>query len=1140
MLNLRHVLMAAFALLALVVTGGARAQDEEKDAMRRPERLTVGTDDQFLGQLAPNGKDLYFISNRHTVNEIYVENIDDGRAHVLFDEGAEVTWPRVSPDGKSILYISYSQRATGQLCVRDLPSGQRRRCLGGPQAVLLAEWIDSKRIVAVARATIEGNLRAIEVAAEPHLTPKRILGSNLANPAVSPDGRWLVYVPLERTSARVGPAFRAHAGQRIEAVRIEAPGTPVPISIDVPGLTGQPVFSKDGKWLYFVQFFADSNHDGVVDADDHGVLFRVPLSFGPDGRGALAAGPAVQITDEAWNCQYPAPAKDKLITTCSRGRNLDLYSLPLDGEVPENWPSERLALEIDLSSSHAKLQILYHHRLARAKTLDARRFVMLRLVRLHLTLEEFDAATFYAKRIDSLDDTESDALSQSLLVLIEHRKALRDRERGRMFRDFDEQSRARMNKLPTVAHDSRAAAAMARIVRSEIADTIGDKTLARTELEATTIAAKTPRAVLEAYYERADELYRELDDREALLAACRKLASREKLALDDQLRYARAAVRAMIRGLPFAEADARLARERAATPEDSELGFAIDLARIVLKIRPEHNAAVRKELLDFYEKQNKVERHRAIVLDAVQRAIALGADPIVEALAQEYIDDIKPGTIERRRAERLYMQVMIGRAFRRRAAGRLDEARADFEAVATRTGALEAVVGTIDLRLRAGEKPEAIRAAYTARPDDDDSEMVANFVAAYLLSRQLPKLEGEEHARAEEQAIAALMRSWTDLKNQCIAQSLYGSVLHERYLRTGEPGAAERAGTHYLVALELVGNNLRYRAMVLGQLGLLHTQVGNYRIALGYLKDRDKLPYADNSEGFAVRSAKAQALLHIGREKDAATAAEEALAMLDRQPKLERYRVLALDRAALYNLAADQFERALALYDAEIPIVDKDTGPSAQHNRFVVRLARAAAALGAKQPQRALADLTLVDRALDDKKFAETLEWPHADNDQVIRSYRLIAAGLRGRASHGLGQLAESERALETRRKLLEKETKTDDSGNEVRALMLVESQIADNAIHRGDRAQAAAAMDKALKHADHLHDLAKGAVDADQLHALWLAAEMYAFTGVPAKSDVPKRLDRAMTEMAKQGSPEFRNYMRWFEIYMSLIPRTR
>ncbi|MEA2747822.1 MAG: hypothetical protein QOI41_1965, partial [Myxococcales bacterium] len=998
----------------------AWGQDDEKDGLRRPERLTVGVADQFLGQLSPDRKSLYFSSNRNTTNEIYAQNVEDGRSHILFDEGAEVTWPRVSPDGRSLLYVSYSERATGQLCIRDLPSGEGRRCLEEPSAALLAEWVDAKRIVLVARASIDGNLRVLDVTVGSHLSSRTLLERNVTSPAVSPDGRWLVYVPLERSSERVGPAFAAHASPHLEAVRLDSPGTPVQIALDAPGLTGQPVFAKDGSSLYFVQFFSDSNHDGVVDASDHGVLFRAPLTFGQDGRGAPVAGPARQLTDESWNCQYPAPAVDRLLTTCSHGRNLDLYALPLDGEVPSDWSAERLSSEIELASSRAKLQLLYSERLRRGTTIASRRYGLVRLVRVHLALEEFGAAELYAKRIAALDDPESAGLSRPLLVLIDHRKALRERERGRIVESFDERARASLASLVVTPNDASGAAALTRVIRSEIADTIGDKTLARTELEAAPVAAKTPRSVLEAYYERADALYRELDDREALVATCRRLATHPDLAVDDRLRYARAAVRAMVRGLPLAEADARLVRERESVPADSELSFAIDLGRVLLGIRDAHAApAVRTALIDMYEKQTRVDRRRAIMLDGVERATQLGADPVIEHLAEHYIDTAGIGGQERRRAERLYTQVIVGRAFRRRAAEKFTEAREDFEAVAKRTGSLEAVVGAIDLRLRAGEKPAAIRAEYDARRGEG-SAMLAHFVTAYSLSRELPKLEGEAHASAAAQAIAALKASWLQLKDQCMGQALYGAILHEEYLRTGELGSAERASTRYLVALELVGNNLRYRAMVLGELGLLHTQVGNYRIALGYLEARDKLPYAENSEGFAVRLATARALLHIGKEKEAATAADEALAMLDAAPKLAAYRVLALDRAALYNMAAGRFARALALYDAELPIIEADQRPVARRNRFVVHVARAAAALGADQPARAIADLDEVDRGIADPGLSASLGWPHATNDQVVRSYRLIAAGLRAHASQRLGRLDVAARALETRRALLE------------------------------------------------------------------------------------------------------------------------
>ncbi|MCL2776982.1 MAG: hypothetical protein FWD73_03185 [Polyangiaceae bacterium] len=1126
------------------MTGSTRAyaqdQDEEKDALRRPERLTVGVADQFLGQLAPDRKNLYFSSNRNTTNEIYTQNIDEARARILFDEGAEVTWPRVSPDGRSILYISYSERATGQLCVRDLPSGDDRRCLGDPGAALLAEWIDGKRLVAVVRATIDGSLHVLTINAGSRLDAKPLVERDVTSPAVSPDGKWLVYVPLERSSQRVGSAFAARASQYLEAIEIAHPRAPIKIELDVPGLTGQPAFSRDGKWLYFVQFFSDSNHDGVVDASDHGVVFRVPISLGgaPPSPPSPVTGAPKQVTDESWNCQYPAPAADRLIITCSRGRSLDLYSLPLGGQIPTEWSSDRINVEIDLASSYAKLQLLYYERLTRSTTVASRRFAMMRLVRLHLALDEFDAAEFYAKRIATLDDPESAALSKPLLVLVDHRKVRRERERGRIMESFDEQARARIAALDQTVKGTSAAAAFARIVRSEIADSIGDKTLSRTELEAASIAKKTPRSVLEAYYEQADALYRSLDDREALVAACRRLAEHPELVADDRLQYARAAVRAMVRGVPFADADARLARERTAMPDDSEVAFAIDLGRTLLTIKDSKpGPAVRATLIDMYEKQTRTDRRRAIMLDAVARATQYGADPIVEGLAERYVDSVGAPNAnmsqERRRAERLYTQVIIGRAFRRRAAGKLDEALVDFEAVAKRTGSLEAVVASIDLRLRRGDTPEVIRAEYETRRAGGGAA-TADFVTAYLIARQLQTLEGDAHAAAVARATNALRSSWSELKKQCMPQALFGAMAHEEFLRTGQLASAERASARYLVALELVNNNLRYKAMVLGQLGILHTQVGNYRIALGYLEDRNRLPYTENSEGFAVLLARARALLHVGKEKEAATQADEALAMLEKTPRLVNYRILALDRAALYNLAADRFTRALSLYDEELAMLNQDKSAEAPRNRFVVRLARAAAALGADQPARVGKDLDEVDRALANSAFAKSLAWKQATSEQVVRSYRIIAAGLRAQTAQKLGKPDAALRALGTRRALLEEAQAQAERGEYAQMLALVEAQIADNTLERGDHGRAAAAIEKALAHTDNMRDRAKGKVDTDQLDVLWLAAQMNAHA--PKTIDLPERLEKATGAILAQGSPRaFRSYQRWFEIYLTL-----
>jgi Tol biopolymer transport system component len=354
-------LTVALALAFISAPAGARAQsDSAEDALRRPERITVGINDQFLGQLAPDEKTLYFVSNRATRKEIYRQNIDEGRARKVFDEGAEVTWPRVSPDGKAILYISYADQATGQLCVRNLPDGDERRCLENTPAALQAEWIDKNRIVLISRTSIQGDLQVSEVTvAEDKLGRRTLFDQNWTSPAVTPDRRWFVYVPLDRAAKRVGPGFAARGVRGFEAVRLDRSGKPVPLVVDLPGVTGQPAFSRDGQFLYFVQFFVDSNRDGVIDASDNGVLFRLPfLSNAEDAPSRAALATPLQLTSVRLNCQYPAPAAHRLIATCSRGNELDVYELPLDGAIPANWTTERLRAESELATRQADQVLL--------------------------------------------------------------------------------------------------------------------------------------------------------------------------------------------------------------------------------------------------------------------------------------------------------------------------------------------------------------------------------------------------------------------------------------------------------------------------------------------------------------------------------------------------------------------------------------------------------------------------------------------------------------------------------------------------------------------------------------------------------------------------------------------------------------
>ena len=1125
----RALALVLLALATVGVAADARAQGDD-DVVRRPERLTAGVADQLLGQLAPDGKTLYFVSNRNTANELYRQEQASPGAKLVFDEGADVTWPRLSPDGKRILYISFRGDASGQLCVRDLPD-KRRRCYEDAGTALQAQWIDNARIVLVSRASLEGDLRLVAVDVGRALKGRTLLERNLLSPTVSPDGRWLVYVPVQRYVERVGPGFAARAADRLEAMRLDRPNDPpLPLPLDLPGLTGQPAFSVDGKQLYVTQFLNDTNDDGTIDASDHGVLFSVPFESARDDAPvrAAAAWPE-QITESTWNCQYPSPSATQLVATCTRpggGNGLDIYSLPLDGQVPGDWSAERLGLEVQLSARKSEQTILYRHLLSKQTTVTGRRQLMMRLLRLHLASGELDAADFYARKIKAEPDPSTAGMATALRIWIEQRRADRARERGRMAAEFVGGARARMTALELGKTKMPAAVAMKRIVRSEIADSIGDKDAARAELEAAPLAEVTMPSVLETWYERADALYRELDDGPALVAAARALSDHPALDADAHLRFARAAVRAMVRGLSYEEADALLARVEA--PADSELAFAVELGRAVDAIRVEEPPrAVRDALVALYKRQTRHDRQRAIMLDAVQRASRLEAEKLVEALAQHYVDDVPRGTQERRRAERLFERVMLSRAYRRLAKGHVDTARDTFRQVADTTGSLEAHIGYVDLRLQKGATPAEVRAEYEKRARNG---AVGEFVGAYLLARELPSLTGAPRERAIDDAVAQLRRASTALRGKPEPQVVWGAVLHERFLDDGELASAQKANLHYLLALDLAARNPRYRSHILDELALLQSEVGNHRIALGYLADRDKLPVADDAAGVEHRLIKARTLMHLDREADAAKVADEALAVVERTPALAELRPLVLDRDALYHLAAGKFDRALALYDALMPSV---TGA---RNLVVAHLARAGAALGANQARRAVADLDVVDRRLGDDREAPRLEWPHTSAATTLRAYRMIAAGLRANADLALGELDAASAALERRRALAIDRFAKSGIDEHLRGLGLVEARLADVARDRRDVAGANRWLGFALDRADTWQHRTGVPVNGDQLDLLRFAAELRLDRQLTLTLDLPRRLDGTVAKLASEHDPALRVQQRWLEIYAALV----
>ncbi len=805
--------------------------------------------------------------------------------------------------------------------------------------------------------------------------------------------------------------------------------------------------------------------------------------------------------------------------------------------MPPEWPNQRLWDEIETASRREDQLLFYRHLLGRETATRQRRRALVRLVLLHLELDQFAAAGLYARQLSAMADPTNPGMGPPLAALVAHRKARSARDQAGA--EFVEKARAAFDELAIRPEDRRAAFALKHFVRSEIADDLGDPERAREELEAVKPEGQTSQAVFHLFYLRADAFYRATDDRDGLVALLRKFATHATLEKEDRCDYARALVRALTRGRSADEADRALAQEQrqSGADPDSELGFALELGRAVLAIRSdEPPREVRQALTALYKRQTRHDRRRAVVLDAVQRAASLDAERVIEALALLYIEDVPAGSVERRAAVRLYQRATEGRAYRRLAKGRADKALEYFDEVVRKAGSHDSLVEWLTLRLEAGATPQQLLAELDARPQAKGSQAVRNVAEAYLIAVGLPELEGEAHAQAVKKATAALKSTWSELRKDRVAQGLYGEVLHQAFLRSGSLAEAQRASNHYLVALDRARQNPRHLAALLGQMGMLHEAVGNWRIALGYLDEREKLPYLDDPTSLAVKLSRARVLLHVEQEEKAAKVAEDALALVDRTPRLAGYRLVALDRAALYNLAAGKFARAVELYEQELPLLADAPGAIGARNRLAVRLARAAAAMGAGRPQQTLDDLAEVDRNLADPAVLPALSWAHSTPEKVLRSYKLIASGLRANSQAMLGRSEQAQRALEERRALYQAQLAETEREEDARALALVDARLADGARELGDLPGAGAWIAKALEGAGAAATKSGAALDADLLRVLWLAGDLRTSSQVPVPEDLARRLREAHRALADRRDPALRGFQRWLEVYLALL----
>ncbi|ACY16578.1 hypothetical protein [Haliangium ochraceum] len=1162
--------------VALPGAGAARAQDADEAAERavhEPVRLTAGGSNQWMGILHPARDALYFVSDRNATAEIFVQEPVDSGPRLLFESNADVSWPQPSPDGTHLAYISTQADAAGDLCVRALPAGEARvgeeRCFTGlGSSEMQPLWLDGGRSLGVlTRGGLHDDyrLRRFSLNGGPK-SGELVVERNMLGVAASPRGAWLAYVPLARTVEQVGIAFANASQGGLALLRPARPqAQPVRFTPERPGLTEFPAFSLDGGYLYFAQYLNDSNGDGRVDGNDNSVLFRVP--FDAAAAVPVRASAAEQLTSAQWNCRYPMPAAERLIVTCAHQGSLDIYALPLTGAVPASWDAARLRDEIHAARDHyTKLLLL--DKLRAALPAPAQRIEVLRqVVWLHLELREFRSAIYYADEVRALAETlpEQGAAARWAGVmreLAEHRRADVRLTHGQLSDEYLRSEEQRLARLAAPAAAQAAAgagagagvtngdvAALLALVRSEIQDDIGRVSEGERSFAEVTLAAVGDALVLEVYAQRAREVLGLRGARAELLGAYRGLAEHPALGTLERLRFAEAFVEELARGVPHGERRARIDAWIEQLDPASEIALTIEVAAWLLQLSPENQEEVRAGIFALYRANKDPDRRRALVLATVRTAAREGNDYLQYQFSNSWTSGLRRAAAERKYAEDLFRQVVLERAYTQLERGEVAEARASFYAATVQTESLEGHIGFIEARLREGQRD--LEELYAERFEKTPSSPAYAFVRAYLLARALPGQSAPAaHERDAKQAIALLRQAAQSWPRSLEIQHVWGTVLHQRALRSGRKQHAIDAHSHYMLALDLARDNPRFRAALLQQLGLLQASLGNHRIALQHFADRARLPFVRPAGELNLRLAMARSYFHANLPEAAVSAAQEALSLAERELELARYRPLILDRLALYTQAAGGHVRAFELYENLLAMSAADAGRGQGDGgeggplaRVKLHLGAAGAALSATRYREALGHLDEIDRLVPSlparpvARVGNDIGRPAFGFDRV--DYAILAAGLRAQAHRALGELAPASRAMGERQRLLAARFADTDTDEDLLALAHCAYHLGEYAYRAGALDEARAHFERGLGHVAAFNRRTGSGASEAGLRLVQAYAELHLYGGVPLSQyqrDLGAELRQAYEFICEHRNPSWDRDRFLFSLYLTML----
>ncbi|MFP4379674.1 MAG: CHAT domain-containing protein [Candidatus Sumerlaeia bacterium] len=286
-------------------------------ALNQHRRWTAEPSRENQVDIAPNSRFLIYVSDQPGSRDIFRLELPPARPRppqAMITTQAEDYAPRISPDGKRIVYVSTIDDALGDIWMARVDGGNPVRLTDRTTRDMDPTWLpDGESILFVSQVDNGAHrMERLDLA-----TQKRevLEGTEGRMPCVSSDGRWLAFVDAQ---SRRLVLHELQSGERNFITDANRP-------------VANPRFSEDGA-LIFSMAADDTNTDGRYGEGDRWTIWRAEWS----GPISPKMKPTIfPLTTTDWHSASPAPFAQGFFFAARTDRgSMDIFSSSQSGAYP--------------------------------------------------------------------------------------------------------------------------------------------------------------------------------------------------------------------------------------------------------------------------------------------------------------------------------------------------------------------------------------------------------------------------------------------------------------------------------------------------------------------------------------------------------------------------------------------------------------------------------------------------------------------------------------------------------------------------------------------------------------------------------------------------------------------------------------